>query len=1731
MLNLAPLTDRIANNALRTPTQLAVKFLRGDSTPESWSYADLQKRIDSVALAVQKEARVGDRALLLYPQGLDFVAAFLGCLEAGVIAVPAYPPRRNRSQHRLKGIVQDCSPSLILTTEDIHPSVTEEFAANAKVVSTDSLTLGEEWMRGREIRPDQIAYLQYTSGSTSEPKGTIITHGAVVNNIHHLTEAFAMSEDWNVVSWLPMHHDMGLVGTVLSPLYLGGRTTLLSPTSFLQNPFLWLKAFTTEQGNFSAAPNFGFDHCCRMVSDDQLEQLDLSSIRLIVNGSEPLRSESIERFIRRFGPRGFSPEKMFPSYGLAEATLFVTGGPRGKPVKCVAIDPVTSAPIASDSRDTDAKLVLLGSHDSEVQPERSSSAPRMQRFSVSCGIAPNSIRVKIVDSETKTICPQGTIGQIWVSSPANGSGYWGNDDLSRHAFQNFLANGDGPYLNTGDLGFILSDELFVTGRKKDLIILRGRNLYPQDIERLAESVIPFVETNSCAAVSIPGKSEEQLAVVVEANRELVRIAKKADSDSNAAKLLKGYAESLRQAISEEFEAKLSLLAFMQPGTFPRTSSGKVQRHRCVSALLEGNEDIVYKWQQHASATVAPHKHSSEMGGIGNHDKTSISNSPYSPEQIRNSKQKTDALIVWLRDYASRRINSRVMDERRCIPPYVVLDFGMQGLFGLQVPESFGGLNLTTHDMLRVIQQVAAIDTTIAAMVGLHNGLGMRPLIKFANDSLRNELVPLLASGRKLAAFALTEPGAGSNPLGMPATARQVPGGWRLNAEKRWIGMASWAGSITVIARCIDSAGNPSGIISLNVREDAVGVRQGRESLTMGMRSIVQNTIYFEDVFIPDDHVLGDPGDGMSIAQDAMMHCRLGIAAMCIGGMKRCAQLMLRYSERRVVSTGRLLDNPVTLTRMENLSAAIAATQALTESIAAWIDAGIEVPVEAYVVCKTSAPELFYEAADQLMQLLGGRGYIETNIAPQLLRDARVLRVFEGPTETLRMFLGASVVQRPHVLRTLLVEYLHANHIADSFDEVVDQLCKKRGMAQEVETPSNSIAAEKQPQDESIHETQKERQWRDYQIGEIATAAVLWAASYRHHGTGKIDSLAVSWSEKQFFHLRDSALADRSQNTALHSSESITDRIREFQSSIGDLQQELPGEDDQLDDYLKKNGSGKSSVSDINPIASNVPIIPDSNAVLEKSLSQASRSDLTLRDSLQNELAKSLQSIVLEWVKEVQDESIESIDIHAPFTALGIDSVGAAILSMEVEKATGLSIAPDLLYQFPSISQLAEYLSKLQIKLKSNVSHQQMCATGSLAISPDLSRPPSIQPSESIETHRLSPVSDDDFIDRNQTAQRMKATGLYFYGTSYSAVDGSYVIVDGKQMLMLASFAYTGLVGNPEVNRAAKNAIDELGAGCHGVRLIAGTTSLHRELEIGLADFVQADDALLFSSGYSTNVATIPALVGPGDAIFADEYNHASLVDGCKLSGARFETFPHNQVEALEGLLKKFPGNRRLVIVDGVYSMEGDIAPLPQIVQMCRRYSAMLMVDEAHSLGVIGKTGRGVQEHFNLPSDAIDIKMGNTSKALSSLGGFIAGKHSIVDYLRHNARGYVFSTSLGPPQVAAALKALEILRREPERIARLQKNALRLTNGLRQAGFRLSATESAIVPLLCKTTENALEMTARCREKGLFVIPIVYPAVPMNAPRLRLNVMATHSDDQIEWAISILVDAGREVGLI
>jgi 8-amino-7-oxononanoate synthase len=386
-----------------------------------------------------------------------------------------------------------------------------------------------------------------------------------------------------------------------------------------------------------------------------------------------------------------------------------------------------------------------------------------------------------------------------------------------------------------------------------------------------------------------------------------------------------------------------------------------------------------------------------------------------------------------------------------------------------------------------------------------------------------------------------------------------------------------------------------------------------------------------------------------------------------------------------------------------------------------------------------------------------------------------------------------------------------------------------------------------------------------------------------------------------------------------------------------------------------------------------------------------------------------------------------------------------------------------------------------------------------------------------------------FTDR---VMKLRESDLYFYNQPVEELKGgSRVIVNGREMGMYASYGYLGLLGHPRINAAAKAAIDKFGTGTNGVRTLAGSLTIHTELEETISAFKHTEAAITYTSGYSTNLSVISTLMGRGDYVISDKLNHASIVDGCIMSGAEFRRFKHNDMLELERRLQQLPGDvAKLVVADAVFSMDGDVLDLPKTVELCRKYGAWLMIDEAHSVGVLGKTGRGIEEHFGL-DNVIDIKMGTLSKTIPSVGGYVAGKKELVQYLRHASRAYIFSAALPPAQTAAANEAFKVILDEPWRVEKVCANGRQFVDGLKKAGFDTMLTTTAIVPVLCGTDERAFALTQACQHKDLFVLPVVSPAVPEGQSRLRATVTAAHEPAEIDYALGVIEEAGRKIGII
>lgn len=565
------LGELLEHRATRQPDSLALGFLDDGILPgSSLTYAQLANQAAELSGRLQSSAGPGTRALLLLPAGLDFAVAFFACLQAGIIAVPVpapHPARLTKAIGRLQAIAADAGATVIISDASLRLAgdvLCDQYPALRRAQWIDLNGSDEE--QYKDYSPASFlkydtALLQYTSGSTSDPRGVIVTHENLLSNLAAIEKRVTNHESSVSVSWLPHFHDMGLVGGILQPIYGGYPGWLMSPATFLHRPARWLEAITSLRATFSGGPDFAYDLCVRRISLEQRASLDLSSWEYAFNGSEPVRQKTMIEFSQTFEDSGFHHGAWRPVYGLAEATLMVAGGSAGS---------------SYSSRQLAAEALEDHRVEECLDDERGVT-------SVSCGPPIESTKVLAVHPETHTVCPPGEVGELWVRGPGVARGYWGKTNSKTSVFEKKLLGAfNRSFLRTGDLGFVADGEIHVTGRMKDLIIIRGRKLYPQDIELTVETCHSMIRPHACAAFSIIDEGVESVAVAVEIERA-------AASDDSV--FQKEVTNAIRQAVSETHEVGLAKLTLLRPGSLPRTTSGKIRRSALKTRLAPSKEII------------------------------------------------------------------------------------------------------------------------------------------------------------------------------------------------------------------------------------------------------------------------------------------------------------------------------------------------------------------------------------------------------------------------------------------------------------------------------------------------------------------------------------------------------------------------------------------------------------------------------------------------------------------------------------------------------------------------------------------------------------------------------------------------------------------------------------------------------------------------------------------------------------------------------------------------------------------------------------------------------------------------------------------------------------------------------------------------------------------------------------------------------------------------------------
>ncbi len=609
------LVERLQEQASIQPDKRAFTFLAdGETEIDSLTYQQLNEKAKAIASVLQSHNAQGQRALLLYQPGLDFITAFLGCLYAGVVAVPVYPPRANRSLERLRAIVTDAEASFALTTKLIQDQVASKFAnhnASSKVrfIATDTfeLNLAIAW-QDPKITANNLAFLQYTSGSTGRPKGVMVSHGNLMANSVTINHCFQNKQEHTAVSWLPPYHDMGLIGCIVQPMYIGLSMYLMAPVTFLQRPYRWLQAISRYRGVTNGGPNFAYDLCVDRITPEQKAKLDLSCWELAFSGAEPVRAETIERFSEYFRDCGFRTAAFYPCYGMAESTLMITGGDKHQ-------EPVT---VSFDNQKLEENLAVATSN------------AENKTALVSSGRNLPGQRLVIVNPQTLTKCSEVEIGEIWAKSDSIAQGYWGLDQLTTASFNAVLDDTqESGWLRTGDLGFLQAGELFVTGRLKDLIIIRGRNYYPQDIELTLNLAHEAIRAGNVAAFAVEVAGAEKLVVTAEIKRTYLR---QLDVDE--------VTKAIRQAVAQNHELQIHAIILLKTGSIPKTSSGKIQRHACKVRYLDGSLNVVGEYKSLAGNGRLPQQNN----GKGEQ--------PFAPTGFN---QKQNQIQNWLIENLAQRI--------------------------------------------------------------------------------------------------------------------------------------------------------------------------------------------------------------------------------------------------------------------------------------------------------------------------------------------------------------------------------------------------------------------------------------------------------------------------------------------------------------------------------------------------------------------------------------------------------------------------------------------------------------------------------------------------------------------------------------------------------------------------------------------------------------------------------------------------------------------------------------------------------------------------------------------------------------------------------------------------------------------------------------------------------------------------------------------------------------------
>jgi 8-amino-7-oxononanoate synthase len=1642
--------DLLRDAADRLPDRDTYIFLDGEGREiRTVNRAALELRARALGAYMVEQGLGGERALLVYPPGIEFLEAFYGCLFAGVVAVPVYPPDMNRFERslaKLDAIHADARPAALLTTTEIAGMVgalneRSPVLAGARWLTTDDVpsTLAEAW-RPQAIDERSLAFLQYTSGSTSSPKGVMVSHANMLANWELQRVHMGIGPETTAVSWLPLYHDMGLLGAATQAVYSDGLCVLMEPYTFLRRPVTWLEALSRYKGKIiTAGPNFAYDLAVRKVSSEAVSKLDLRDVASALIAAEPIRAETVDRFAHHFGPAGFRRSSFFPAYGLAEATLIVTGAR------------LSEGPIAkSFDRDalTRGTAVLRAGGTEEARTSLVSSGQRIT----------DDQEILVVDPDTHVRCKDRTIGEIWVSGSSVACGYWQNPSATRELFGAMLSTGEGPFLRTGDLGFLDDGELFLTGRIKDLVIIHGVNHAPQDLELTAERAHPAMRRGCSAAFSVPSaEGVEQLVIVAEVDPKKLGTPSADDAGGSPSPSPSPIA-AVRAAVSAEHGLMTQRIALVAPGSIPKTSSGKIQRGACKKELLERTLDFVHE-DTLAEPPTAAHelpelfvvsaptkellaRHLGELHALVDSVDVRPVDVAYTLTALRARGVVRVAFTARGRDELLAKLESaRLLAAHSDDASMAVRDVWLGSPpAGVQpsIAMVFPGQGAQTLDTCAdLYERFPAFRTTLDRLASTLDGVLERPLL----DYLYSSRHPENARAREKAMKVLTrtdvcQPALAAVSLALSAFART------LGIHPAMTIGHSLGELVAAAAGGMFSDEDAVRFVATRGRIMQAEAAEGGAMLAVGAgRAILEG------------HRADMPGVWLVNFNHPKQVVLAGGAVDLANARER---LELAGIPSTVLAVSHAFHSPL--------------MQGASKHIAAAID-DVRIGPSNVPVISCVEPGAYPEDPASIRRILAAHATsavdFEAGVTECATRGARIWLQMGAGSAMVKM--AASTLRAQNVAATVMTL---ANSEPDAGRALADALGRLIVLGVDVDTrplfEGRSTRAVTLPTTPMA--TREIRSLGARSVGSPA-------AHVATHGPTNGANGATTQPSNELLAVLQRQLVMLAQHTDL-------------------VRQEVA---------LLTGGAMPLALSGLPPLP---PLpLPLSLAPANLEMPQESAS----RASIAPAVTLAIGRVTGHATSELRLEQRLASD-------LGFDSLMFAELGGELDSVfrDRGKVPEQFASDNPTIGEVIAFL-------ETHFDGQRRPSTSPRSVPPL----PAIEPPRVVEIERPAAELGDEVwsIDAFPEVKGWKTRLLlpdalridnpYFKVHEGVARDTSEI--GGNEVLNFASYNYLGLGGAPAVTRAAIAATERYGTSASASRIASGERPPHGDLERALATFLGCEASLVLVGGHATNVTVIGHLLGPQDLILHDSLAHDSILGGVRLSGARRRAFPHNDMAALDRLLteQRTRARRVLIAVEGVYSMDGDVAPLAELIEIKNRHKALLYVDEAHSLGVLGATGRGIGENAGIDRRDVELWMGTLSKSLASCGGYIAGSQSLIDFLKYSLPGFVYSVGLPPASAAAALASLELLVAEPERVTTLRARSAFFIDQCRVRGIDTGAAgPSAIVPCIVGNSLDCLRLSDALMNRGINVQPVLYPAVEEHLARLRFFVSSSHSEDQL-----------------